>query len=325
MRVLPLGADSLGARTMVTIVQTCDLTILIDPSVSLAPYRDGHRPHALELATAWRIRKAIMEVTPYVDVIIQTHYHGDHVSLPYSRHGEFTSRKTAEKIYFGPLILAKNPDKKTLYYNQRKRAKWLWSQEEKIKIETADDRRFTFGNTSILFSKPLPHGSKSTRMGCVLSVLFQEKDDSFIFTSDVSGPLTDEATDFIVDAKPKTVILDGPSLYHSTEDELVVAKENTAKINEITETLVVDHHLSRDPECLSYLELFSNAMTSAEYIGLHPQFLEMRRKELYKQEEKFNGGKRIKETILRELARKNPLNSWLEGIEKQLKQEIRKD
>src|SRR2546427_3043794 len=39
MKITPLAADSLGARSMATLVETPDITILLDPSVRLGPYR----------------------------------------------------------------------------------------------------------------------------------------------------------------------------------------------------------------------------------------------------------------------------------------------
>ena len=47
MNITPLAADSLGARSMATLVATPDVTILLDPSVRLGPYRyDLPPPHA---------------------------------------------------------------------------------------------------------------------------------------------------------------------------------------------------------------------------------------------------------------------------------------
>src|SRR5437660_11402121 len=48
MKITPIAADSLGARSMATLVETPDVTVLIDPSVRLGPYRYDLRPHPLE-------------------------------------------------------------------------------------------------------------------------------------------------------------------------------------------------------------------------------------------------------------------------------------
>jgi len=38
VKITPLAADSLGARSMATLVETPDVTVLIDPSVRLGPF-----------------------------------------------------------------------------------------------------------------------------------------------------------------------------------------------------------------------------------------------------------------------------------------------
>ncbi len=48
MKITPLAADSLGARSMVTFVETRDVSVLIDPSVRLGPRRYELPPHPLE-------------------------------------------------------------------------------------------------------------------------------------------------------------------------------------------------------------------------------------------------------------------------------------
>ena len=48
MRIVPLAADSLGARSMATFVETRDVSVLVDPSVRLAPVRYDLPPHPLE-------------------------------------------------------------------------------------------------------------------------------------------------------------------------------------------------------------------------------------------------------------------------------------
>jgi len=50
MKITPLAADSLGARSMATIVETPDVSVLIDPSVRLGPFRYDLRPHPTENA-----------------------------------------------------------------------------------------------------------------------------------------------------------------------------------------------------------------------------------------------------------------------------------
>ena len=51
MRVKPLAFESLGVRSMSTLVEVDDLNIVIDPSISLAPNRFRLPPHPVEIET----------------------------------------------------------------------------------------------------------------------------------------------------------------------------------------------------------------------------------------------------------------------------------
>ena len=78
MKVVPLAADSLGARSMATLVETPDLTVLIDPSVRLAPYRYDLPPHEVEedrMRDLWRV---IREAAKKADILTVSHFHYDH-------------------------------------------------------------------------------------------------------------------------------------------------------------------------------------------------------------------------------------------------------
>ncbi|MEM2281786.1 MAG: hypothetical protein QXZ68_07395, partial [Candidatus Bathyarchaeia archaeon] len=77
-KIVPLGFDSFGVRSMATFVETDNLKVLIDPGVSLAPLRYGLEPHPLEwqrLDETWEVIKKYAEES---DVLVVTHYHYDH-------------------------------------------------------------------------------------------------------------------------------------------------------------------------------------------------------------------------------------------------------
>ena len=59
MKITPLAADSFGARSMATIVETPDVSVLIDPSVRLGPFRYDLRPHPTEKARQKELWQAI--------------------------------------------------------------------------------------------------------------------------------------------------------------------------------------------------------------------------------------------------------------------------
>ena len=117
---------------------------------------------------------------------------------------------------------------------------------------------------------------------------------SFLYTSDVQGPLLEEQLEFIMAEKPETLFVDGPSTYFDSpfqEIELRRANENLTKIirEARVERLVVDHHLARD---LSYAEKIKPVIdageesgvrvgVAAEFLDREINLLEARRKELY--------------------------------------------
>ena len=100
MQVFPIAADSLGTRSMATLVKTKDCSVLIDPGVALGPSRYGFPPHPLELQRMdehWREVKKIAEKS---DILIVTHYHYDH------------HNPDAPEIYKDKTVFLKHPKEK---------------------------------------------------------------------------------------------------------------------------------------------------------------------------------------------------------------------
>jgi predicted metallo-beta-lactamase superfamily hydrolase len=108
IKFTPVWFDSLGAKSACTLVKTPDITILIDPGVSVM-----HRgfPASVQDKQDWEVRgeKAIKKACEKANIIIISHYHYDHF-FPDDM-----------KLYSGKLLLTKNPNE---YINrsQRKRA-----------------------------------------------------------------------------------------------------------------------------------------------------------------------------------------------------------
>ena len=281
MEVTPLAFESLGVRSSSTLVQTEDARIVIDPAVALAPNRFGLPPHPLEEGAKAELWGRVKDEAEAADVLVVTHYHFDHVD------------PEEPELYTGKRVLLKHPSR-MINPSQRSRAASFLRNIKGIagEIEYADNRRFKFGGTEISFSKPVPHGHDATR-GYVVEVCV-EAGESFLYTSDVQGPLLEEQLEFILAEKPETLIVDGPSTYFDSpfqEIELRKANENLTKIirEAGVERLVVDHHLARD---LSYAEKIKPVLdageesgvqvgVAAEFLDREINLLEARRKELY--------------------------------------------
>jgi predicted metallo-beta-lactamase superfamily hydrolase len=287
MKIIPLASESLGTRGLSVYVETEDQKIIIDPSVSLGPFRNGYPPHLLELAAAFLSRYFIMKFWEKANIIIQTHYHADHYSLRIKRSYEFTNHDIAKRLYSHPkkVILAKDL-RKNINYNQKKRATWLWNRKS-VQLFAADGNTFVFGRTRVMFSKPLPHGSVGTKQGWVISVLIKDSFESVLITSDVSGPGSDIALRFIIENPVDLAIIDGPSTYHprQTVEEIEQAFQRLERALEISPA-IIDHHLLRDSKWKELCEnrgISSEKITLASLLGLSPTCLEYKRSQLFNQ------------------------------------------
>jgi len=291
MEILPLAAESLGTRGMCILVKTEDQTILVDPSVSLGPLRYGLKPHLKEIAAAYLSRQLILKAVKKISILIQTHYHGDHFSLGIERPYEFTNKNIQNKIYGNTqvTILAKDP-KKSINYNQKKRAYWLWTKKG-ITIHSADNKQFLYGKTTIKFSPPIPHGREGSRSGWVLSVFIEDSQESLLMTSDVHGCASDAALNFILENKSHYLILDGPSTYHpkQTEEETTTAFSRMKKIP--NDHFYLDHHFLRDRDWKIILlehNFSGKAVPLSDLVISDPLCLESIRNELHEKEAMTN-------------------------------------
>ncbi len=281
MKIIPIAADSLGTRSMATFVETGDCNICIDPAVSLGPRRYGLPPHPLEYKKREEHWENIKKYAEESDVLILTHYHYDH------HDPEFP------EMYRDKAVFIKHPIE-NINRSQKGRAELFLKRIDGMpgKLEYADSREFSFGDTRIRFSNAVFHGT-GNRLGYVVETCIREGDESFVFTSDVEGPNTKEQTDFIIKENPNVVYLDGPLSYmlgyRYSYESLAGAVENILSILNGTdvEKLVVDHHLLRDlnwkEKIARVFDAGKEVLTAAEFLGIGNNQLEARRKELFKE------------------------------------------
>jgi len=277
MRIIPIAADSLGVRSMATLVKTKDTSILIDPSAALGPRRFGLRPHKLEFEALEESWCRIIEYADDADVIVVTHYHYDH-----------HSRKRCVDIYKGKILFIKDPNN-MINNSQRWRARAFLRRIEGLpeKIIVADGRDFFVGDTRILFSDPVPHGAPNTKLGYILELYVDDNNESFLFTSDVEGVLDERQLNFILKTKPRIIYMDGPPVYLGKKkfppEMLNSSISNIKRIQENTDidTLIIDHHLIRDKNFREYMRDIRDFVTAAEYLGAPLNMLEARRRELW--------------------------------------------
>jgi predicted metallo-beta-lactamase superfamily hydrolase len=282
MNIKPLAFESMGTRGMATSVVTKDCIVLIDPGVNLASQRFGLPPHPMEVERKRDHWAKIKDYAEHSDIIILTHYHFDH----------FNPEEPG--LFKGKTVILKDPGNK-LNRTQKARSDAFLKKLKGLPRELlfADGQEYTFGETVIRFSPPVPHGPNS-KLGTVVQVCVRE-DDIFLHTSDVQGPVTAEQVRFILDQDPEILLCDGPVTYmlgrKYSPESLRRATGYLVEILEKTrvQKLILDHHLLREMKWKGRLGgVFSKAgergvevLTAAEFAGMENDLLEARRKRLY--------------------------------------------
>jgi uncharacterized protein len=282
MKITPLAADSLGARSMATLVETPDVTILLDPSVRLAPFRYDLRPHPTEEARQKELWRVIKEAAKKAEVLTVSHYHYDH------------HNPDAPSIFRGKLAYLKD-GKVNINRSQRERASAFVRALKKYpqEIQAADGNFVDFGGTEVTFSPAVPHGYND-ELGYVVMVRIAQGDEVFVHTGDVEGPPLKEHLGFLLDAAPTVLYVDGPMTHMPDSYPESMTKrslDNLVRVVRSTglRTLILDHHLLRDREWRSHLapllaaaeEHDVTVRTAAEFAGKAVDQLEANRDALY--------------------------------------------
>jgi len=286
VRARVIAADSMGVRSLATVVEAGGLVVGLDLGASLAPRRYGLPPHEVELA---RLEEALGEAREWLSqahVAVVTHYHYDH----------YLRREPG--LYAGKLLLVKHP-REAINVSQRIRAhRFLKAVGDSARVEPADSRSFEVDGVRLEFSPPVWHGAPGSRVGRVLMVRILYDGESVVFTSDVQGPADPEALGVLeswASPRPRLLVLGGPPTYFAgykvpvkdVEAGLAGMLEVIRRVR--PETLVYDHHLLRDAGYVErvrvHLEearrLGVRMVTAAEYMGRPVEQLEARRRELW--------------------------------------------
>ncbi len=294
IKVTPIAFESLGVRSMCTSIQTSDVKLLIDPGLALGP-RFSLLPHPLEYQTRERLRNSIVEKAHQTDLVVITHYHHDHYTPNFVDTTWIGSTpEIAQEIYRDKDILVKD-FRNRVNPSQRRRG-WLASRllskcARSVKI--ADEQRFIFGETEIVFSAPVPHGEEGGELGWVLMVKVSSQSETVLFASDVQGPASSTTSSTIAEEKPDLLIIGGPPLYLKglRVGEAVInrALKNLVNLSRSLQTIIVDHHLLRAAEWEAFLQpaygtahkVNHQIFTAQKFSNSINDIFEYRRKELY--------------------------------------------
>jgi len=287
MRVRLLSFDSMGVRSMCTVVETGDAKIMIDPGAALGPRRYGLKPHPIELERLRICKALIAEEAADSDLIIITHYHYDHFPRP------------SDDIEWlkGKRILLKDPTN-MINWSQRRRAAYFLERLRRVEArpEVADAGGMRIGGSRIRFSKPVEHGNDS-RLGYVLQVLIADRGEKLLHSSDVEGFVSGDQVRFVRESKPDILICDGPMTYmlgnKFGEEDLENSLRNLASLVRagFLSDLIIDHHLLRDLEWRARIQPLLDlaegygvkVSTAARFMGLEELLLEANRRKLYEE------------------------------------------
>jgi predicted metallo-beta-lactamase superfamily hydrolase len=297
IKITPIAAESFGVRSMCTMVETPDVTVLFDAGLSLCPYRFCLPPHPLEFKTIQALRKSVAEAAAKAQVVTISHYHFDHHTPSYEDWvvNWTEANETARQIYQGKKVLMKNPRDK-INASQRERA-FLFqrtSGEKAEKIDSADAKTFKFGEETVIrFSEAVFHGSEYSSLGWVVMTLVEYGKERFMFSPDIQGPMSTHTLELIKQADPQVIMLGGPPFYLAgfkvSEAQLQLALKNLSEIVEVVPLTILEHHSLRDESWREKTkQIYKKAsearheiMTAAEFVGKHNNFLEANRKTLY--------------------------------------------
>jgi len=296
-RVVPIGFESFGVRSMCTFVETPDVRVLIDAGVALGP-RFGKSPHPREYVARDQCRARIREFAAKSDVIVVSHYHNDHHTPNYTETVWLgSSAEESEQIYRDKTVLVKDI-RNSINFSQRRRG-WMFQRFIKrigSKCEVADGKTFEYGATRIRISQPVPHGSEQSELGWVIMATVESHEQSFMHASDVQGPMSKQTTRLIMKENPSMLVLGGPPAYLEgvKVEKAAIGKgmENAAKIVGKVQTVILEHHLLRSEDWKDRAKLVYEVgeeaghavMTGSEYVGEPTRLLEAIRPQLYEKE-----------------------------------------
>ncbi len=272
MKVKILASESMGVRSMSTFIETEDIRIIIDPSCALCPRRFGLPPHKLEVEEREKRLKNINFHLKLSDIAVITHYHYDH----------FTNENA--KLYENKILLLKDPLNYSHEGIKRRAKRFLSLLNENTHIEIADARTYRFGNTEIIFSNPLHHGNKASKV-YVLSVCVKSGGMVFLHSSDIQGINTQNQLNFIVKCQPDILFLDGFPVYligkYYTMSDFENSLNLLSEAAKHTHTLIIDHHLTRCEEFRKLIPEDIGFVTGATFMNEEEKLLEAHRKTLY--------------------------------------------
>jgi predicted metallo-beta-lactamase superfamily hydrolase len=281
MQIEILGAESLGVRGLSCVVEVNDRKIVIDPGLALGYQRHGLLPHPAQVAIGEQVRRKILAELKDATDVVMSHFHGDHVPLPNANPYQLPAQRVAP-LCRTVRFWTKGP--KGLSHNMLRRKESLREVlgRELPNVEGQKDG-------PLAFSPSVPHGERRGRLGTVMMTRVESEDSVFVHASDIQL-LNGEAVSLILDWQPDIALVGGPPLYLRwlSSKRRKVAWENAQRLARHVDTLILDHHLLRCEEGLSWLSRLSSetghrVICAADFMERPRCLLEARREQLYEE------------------------------------------
>jgi predicted metallo-beta-lactamase superfamily hydrolase len=281
MHIEILGTESLGVRGLSCLVEVQDRKIVIDPGLALGYKRHGLLPHPAQVAMGETIRRKIITAWGEATDIVMSHFHGDHVPLtdanPYQL-SVYSVASPCQTIRFW----TKGEDGLSKRMLQRRR--------ELCKVLAKDLPNTEEQTDGLLsFSPAVSHGSQNSRLGKVMMTRIQGAETVFVHASDIQL-LDDHPISQILDWKPDIVLVAGPPIYLSqfSPQKREKAWRNAIQLAYQVETLIIDHHLLRAEQGLSWLDRLAlqtdhRVLCAADFMQRPRCLLEAQRVHMYEE------------------------------------------
>ena len=281
MRVEILGTESLGVRGLSCAVKVKSHKIVIDPGLALGYQRYGLLPHPAQVAVGEQVRRKIIAALKEATDVVLSHFHGDHVPLPDANPYQLRAQQVAP-LARAIRFWAKGPE--GLSDNMVRR-------REALCKALGRDLPNAEGQTDgpMAFSPSMLHGGQRSKLGTVMMTRLEDADEVFVHASDIQL-LDEEAVSLILAWRPNTVLVGGPPLYLPwlSPQQRKRAWDNALQLARRVETLILDHHLLRSEEGLSWLDRLSSetghrVICGADFMGHPRRLLEAQRRQLYEE------------------------------------------
>jgi hypothetical protein len=276
-----LGAESLGVRGLCCVVEVENRKIVIDPGLALGYQRHRLLPHPAQVAVGEQVRRRILAELKGATDVVMSHFHGDHVPLPNANPYQLKAQQAAP-LCRKVQLWVKGPQGLSDNMLRRRESLGKVLGRELPNVEGQRDG-------TLAFSPPVAHGRLNTKLGTVMMTRIEWKDTVFVHASDIQL-LDGEVVSLILDWQPDIALVGGPPLYlpwlSSRYQE--IAWENARRLARHVDTLILDHHLLRCEEGLSWLDRLSSetghrVICAADFMERPRRLLEARRAQLYEE------------------------------------------